>query len=435
MFDPSQEWSDYEEKYRPIYQSFFHFLEHDPLFQPTEILTSEESLATLSFLTRYDLSRLCKEYSLRVSRDEHFPDLILLTSDRLYSPEGFTITRECWEGLVVSESNWQLVSWTFPQWKSFNPHLQYNHLQWERMRITEKLDGLLVTLFHWKGEWLLHSNDVLQESHSLYRPFYSRTSFSPFRTSPETFSGHKSLPQIFWSLWGDNLRPSETHLTFSFQLLDSNHSLIVQHAQSKLVLIAVHNISSMKEEDPLPLAQRYNLHVPQSVQADSLSILVDKSITLNPVHSAGFICCDDRWERLTVESPQWNALRTLTRENQSAWKADRNTNERLVVEIIRTNSHLDFLSVFPEWKEYFEELKEQYYNFLDIVVDTYHKLTKIEDPKVYAKEAKKFPFYGHLFEWKADGVAVDNKFAFSFFAKIQLKRVISLMKKTLQATV
>ena len=155
------------------------------------------------------------------------------------------------------------------------------------------------------------------------------------------------------------------------------------------------------------------------------SAIFDKAIQLNPIHSEGFILVDKNFHRISITSPQHNALVSLRKENTIYWKADSNTNEKLMFEIVRCNDNQDFLCYFPEWKEYYCLIKERHENFINYIENTWAQLQRIDNQRTFASEVKKYPFSGILFEFKEDYLSNFRH----YFAVCQFSKYYNISKK------
>ena len=78
----------------------------------------------------------------------------------------------------------------------------------------------------------------------------------------------------------------------------------------------------------------------------TLESIASMAAELNPLEMEGFVVRDlNTNARITVRSPQYEALSALRQENTLFWKADYNTNEKLMFELVRANSNYEFLNV------------------------------------------------------------------------------------------
>ncbi len=123
---------------------------------------------------------------------------------------------------------------------------------------------------------------------------------------------------------------------------------------------------------------------------------------LNPFECEGFVAMDSSYHRISIKSPQHAALLSLREGNTPFWSADIKTNEKLMLDVVRTNDHELWME--DKWKNYYQQLKKRHDQFIEFVDKVNRHLQSIQDPKLVAKEAKKYPFYGVLFEQREFGM-------------------------------
>ena len=71
----------------------------------------------------------------------------------------------------------------------------------------------------------------------------------------------------------------------------------------------------------------------------------------------GFVVVDNHWKRVKIKSPAYVAAHYL-RNNGVNSKAR-------ILEIIERNEQEEFLTYFPEYKHYFEEVEKTYNDYKD----------------------------------------------------------------------
>ena len=82
---------------------------------------------------------------------------------------------------------------------------------------------------------------------------------------------------------------------------------------------------------------------------------------------------------------------------------------------------------FPEWKENFEVILKRYQNFVSSVENAHQLLFSENDKYKFAKAAKKYPFYGVLFECQQKQMDY-----YKYFATYHFGKLYTLIKKTEQ---
>jgi len=229
-------------------------------------------------------------------------------------------------------------------------------------------------------------------------------------------------------------------------LVSPSVASLCQYETETIALIATRDIQTLQEIDIALIANINRWRLPKEISfqwptqfhdeyIDSIASLFNMACDLNPILSAGFVALDSSFQRISINSPQHEGLLALREENTVFWSADTNTNEKIVFEIVRTNDILIWneklskqLFLAEEWLKYYQESKKRHDSFITYVEEISNKLQKEEDQSVVAKEAKKYPFYGVLFEGKGRGIPNLRK----YFAICQFSKYFKLLKKTEQ---
>ncbi len=118
-------------------------------------------LNTIKFLNENSLEQLTSTYFIKVNKWDK-GNLWVLNYDQIDSPKNHPITNEC-RSLVVSFDEldgWYVVS------RSFDRFFNYGEIQDDSHDITkmvayEKVDGSIVSLFYFQGEWLYRTRSMI----------------------------------------------------------------------------------------------------------------------------------------------------------------------------------------------------------------------------------------------------------------------------------
>lgn len=63
---------------------------------------------------------------------------------------------------------------------------------------------------------------------------------------------------------------------------------------------------------------------------------------------------------------------------------------------------VEFLSIYPEWQDAYAKVEQSYIAFVSEVERVYARLRQLTDRAQFAREAKKYFFYGVLLAWKSE---------------------------------
>lgn len=119
-------------------------------------------MQTLKFLNERSFPELIVEFSINVNEweDKDGQVLYVLNYDQIESPKNHPITNEC-RSLVVTyqDGEWIVVSRSFDRF--FNYGETHEEHDIVKMIAYEKVDGSIVSLFYWKGDWLYRTRSMI----------------------------------------------------------------------------------------------------------------------------------------------------------------------------------------------------------------------------------------------------------------------------------
>lgn len=329
-----------------------------------------------NYLREQGLTSLCNEFKIKVNRHQNFTNLVCLKYSQLESPLEHKIVQQC-RGIILNESqNWQIVS--YPYNKFFNyGETQAANIDWDSSVVYDKLDGSLMILYYYQGEWRVQSSGTADGS-------------GPVNIAKFSFQ------QLFWQVWqqlGYQL-PEAVDYCFMFELMTPYNRIVVRQDKSDLVLHGVRNLKTLQEENPLVWANKTGWKAVTTYPLNNLAAIIKASETLDPMESEGYIVCDDQFNRLKIKSLEYVAISHM-REGFST---------RKLLNIVLTNEGEEFLNYYPEWKGLYNQIKIQYENLVQEITKTYRQYQDIDNQKDFALAIKHLPYAGTLFALRAKKV-------------------------------
>lgn len=328
---------------------------------------------TQQFIRNNGLDAITERYAIKVKRHPQFPSLAFLKYDQIESPMSEPMVQEC-RGLMLDEADdWRIVSYPFR--KFFNAHEGHAAtIDWATARVYEKLDGSLMTLYWYAGEWRVASNGTPDAGGPVY--------------------GHKgTFAELFWETFnalgyrlptGDDDDP----VCHMFEMMTPFNRVVVPHAAPRLVLIGVRTLNDLKEHRVDDVgADALGWDVVQSHPLTTVADCIAAAEKINPMESEGYVVCDADFNRIKVKCPQYVALAHI-KESMS---------ERAMLDVIRKNEGDEFLGYFPEMKPLYGAVKEKYERLAAETEWHFSRLGGIADSKAFALEATKTPYSSALF--------------------------------------
>lgn len=161
---------------------------------------------------------------------------------------------------------------------------------------------------------------------------------------------------MFWKTWKtlDLNLPTDISCCYIFELISPKNIIVVQPPKDRIVLHGVRNLKTLKELEPEPIANHYKWECVPTYFLNSLEDIIKACKSLNPIEQEGYVVRDMHWNRIKVKSPQYVALVHLN------LKDTEKLNARHILEIIRLNEGMEFLTYFPSHTQLYNTMKNQY---------------------------------------------------------------------------
>eukprot|EP01130_Rhizamoeba_saxonica_P009648 TRINITY_DN3933_c0_g2_i2.p1 TRINITY_DN3933_c0_g2~~TRINITY_DN3933_c0_g2_i2.p1 ORF type:complete len:248 (+),score=38.44 TRINITY_DN3933_c0_g2_i2:422-1165(+) len=217
-----------------------------------------------------------------------------------------------------------------------------------------------------------------------------------------------TLGDMFWELWDQNNYNlpdiNDKDKSFLFRVAAPFYCYSISNKSSDIQLWATYDISCLSEIDMTSFAQKYQwdcVENYESIPANNIGQIVQAARNLDPTVSPGYLVKDNENNRMTVMSPQYSCLKKLL------WEHRFQNKELLMLEIIRTNTHVQFMEQFSSWSELYTTTNEKYLSFLHQLESAYNPIKHLEQNKDFAKNANQYQQLKHKL-YKLRGAKVDS---------------------------
>ncbi|MEL6492858.1 MAG: T4 RnlA family RNA ligase [Cyanobacteria bacterium J06621_3] len=333
-----------------------------------------KDLTLQTYLKTKGLDALQASFGIKTRRHARFDNLVCLKYSQYESPMEQLVVQQC-RGIVLDEaSDWAVVS--YPYDKFFN-HGEPNaaDIDWNTATVQDKLDGSLMVLYFYAGEWRVASSGTPDASGEV--------------------SGYKfSFEELFWDTWkqlGYALPVGYEDYCFMFELETPYNRVVVQHLENSLVLHGLRNTKTFVEERPHPWASKTGWQVVNSYPFGTIEALAAQADQLDPLQQEGFIVCDAAFNRLKLKSAEYVNLSHL--KDGSSY--------RRLLSVVVNNESSEFLAYFKELEALFNEIQGNYNTLVSMLEREYEKYKDIKGQKDFAMTVKDFPYSGVLFSLRS----------------------------------
>jgi hypothetical protein len=298
-------------------------------------------LNTVKFIQNNSLEQLISTYNLIARYSQRYPNLVQLCYHQLETPKN-EITNEC-RGLILDTTDsYKVISYPFHRFSDydFNPNTGRDEradkvLDNDTLSFYEKVDGSLMTLYFYNGEWNVSTKTLPDASGEIYKK--------------ET-----TYRELFFKIFKDlNYElPTDTTKCYIFEAMYDGQGITSKNKET-ISLLAVRDLITLKELDVEIIGNELGYSIVESVEK-TLDEVISIVRNIDPIVCEGYVVCshnldeNGNYKRFKIKSPQFERISELkvnydnSEERQVVCDRD---NFRKISDIIRTNKHSTFLSL------------------------------------------------------------------------------------------
>jgi T4 RnlA family RNA ligase len=330
-------------------------------------------MEVIQFLNKYGLDKLKEDFSIKVNND--YEDLYVLNYDQINSPKTHPIVCECRSLVVTQENNmWKVVSPAFDRFfnygeNNYNPNI-------EDLVCHEKLDGSLVSVFFYKGQWLYRTKSVIMPTGDVNA---FQVKWNAFIEEALDWKEFKSFA-------------SNYQATYIFEVVGEANRVVTKYNETKAYLLAMRDNETFKYYS---LSDYNAYNKPKSYTFKSTQECLDVVKHL-PNLEEGYVAYNkDGVPVCKIKSPAYVAAHRIRGEGLTPNR---------IMELVVINEQDEYLAVFPEDSDKFTVYTDAWRvvipNSIDAVWSMYRD---INDQKEFALNVKDFQFSSVLFMAKRNG--------------------------------
>jgi len=222
------------------------------------------------------------------------------------------------------------------------------------IRVYEKLDGSIATMYYYDDSWHVASNKLPAADGSM-----------PGKAEDGTPGEGSTFASTFWSIWDEcgYKFPSRRHRSYIFEMCTPTNIIVCRHDKASLTLIGCRSIGGqgtdegelaevtveqVADEEPqcgFRLPRRFD-------RLTTVEAVAEASHRLNPLIQEGYVVCDALFRRIKVKAPAYVALHHLPGDLEQP-----ELRRRRLMEIIRSNEGDEFLSYYPSLQNEYSAIK------------------------------------------------------------------------------
>ena len=307
-------------------------------------------------------------YSIRIKKDDGF---VIFNYNMLSSDFNTDIVKEA-RGIIFREGEWES-----PVCHAFDKFFNYGEpncatLDWSSVVVSEKIDGSIMKLWNYEGEWHLSTNGTIDAS-----------------TAAIGDCRKDSFAQIFWEACtehitkyydvgisiSDWLHELDTSFTYIFELVSPYTRVVIPYEYSNIYFIGARNNKTNYQfgcdEVFAKICHTEMFPRPKIYPMRTRGQILDAADDL-PWDEEGYVCYDKNFNRCKIKSPKY-VLAHYTRNNNVV------TQQRLI-DIILSGEESEFLTYASDYSEQLNKVKQLMNDFtytLDVVALLTRNLRKL----------------------------------------------------------
>ena len=277
-------------------------------------------------------------YCLHINENDNY---VLLKYNQIDSDFNQEICREC-RGLVIDKNTYEPVALSF--FKFFNVQEELaDRIDWESAQVLEKVDGSKIMVWYdvYESQWQVSTSSQIDANNAPVADF-GITFRDLFNRALHKYT-FPSFVHLFDAL--------DTNYCYTFELVTPESRVVVPYNKDALYLIGVRNVETFEEIDPSSIELARFLSTPKKYKLSSLNECLHK-VEFMDYTEEGFVVVDKYWKRIKIKSPAYVSAHYL--KNNGV-----NSRSR-ILNIIELNEQAEFLGVFPEYKDLFDEIESKY---------------------------------------------------------------------------
>jgi len=305
-----------------------------------------------------------KPYSLSIKRDSGY---ILFMYSQIDSDFSYRLVREC-RGIILREFDMTPVC--IPFTKFFN--VQESHasdIDWSTARVQEKIDGSIIKLWFDNDEWHISTNGTIDAVNA------------PLSDSALLMDGCKyaNYSELFSSVFPQELyfHTLDVDCTYIFELVSPYNRIVVPYEKTEIYHIGTRDNRTLEELDI-----DIGIRKPKEYSLSSLEDCLYATGNMD-FDEEGYVAVDANWNRVKIKSPAYVAAHHLKNNGVVTYSR--------IVDMIRLGGQDDFLSIYPEYTDAFENVLERIDHFVTEIISDWNEISSVDfiTRKELAKEVLK----------------------------------------------
>lgn len=340
------------------------------------------------------LEKLEEEFGIKYNEyiTKNGKSLIILSYGIDMATKNSPIVVEC-RGIVLEKDTWNVINMPFRRFFNYGEVSEEyeNNFDFDRAMALEKLDGSMLSIFFYDGEWLMSTRKVIGGGN----PVDERITYLQL---VENILGLKK------DQWNKKFIKGYNYV---FELISPENRIVTPYNTRELVLLTARDWNEMSEvsyKEMISLAKQMGFRTPKTYSFNNIEELKKIVCNFNELDEGVVVVdytncynCDLKsYKRIKVKNPSYLAIAKIK---------DSGEKSSSMIDLILDNDYDEFLSYFPEFKEEIFNLKNKIDNFKKSFNEKFDSMKELfllektsENRKNFALSIKDYPLKSILFD-------------------------------------
>ncbi|HOY91243.1 MAG TPA: T4 RnlA family RNA ligase, partial [Bacteroidales bacterium] len=197
------------------------------------------------------------------------------------------IVKEC-RGIILDSNSFNIVCRGFD--KFFNYQESYvDEIDWSSARVQEKIDGSIIKLYFWNGEWRWATNNTIFAE--TCRISSSSKSFYDLITSAVNYTAI-------------DYTKLNTQYTYIFELVSPENRIVIEYPSTKLYHLGTRDNVTGEEYD-IDIGVEKTKTYPITTFDECLEAVTKLNVSLDDIAHEGFVVVDKNYHRIKVKTSEY----------------------------------------------------------------------------------------------------------------------------------
>tara|TARA_R110000868_G_scaffold297179_2_gene557482 strand:- start:12 stop:1187 length:1176 start_codon:yes stop_codon:yes gene_type:complete len=367
-------------------------------------------------LYEYGLNGIKEKYGIKHHHNELYPNLFVLNYDQIDSSKvkDHPVVVQC-RSLVVEytgydpfdEGNhWRIVSRAFDRFFNYGENATGEVFNINELTAYEKVDGSLVSVFYYNGEWLYRTKSMLMPAEEMQ------------------MNSGRSWKELIESTI-DLDTPKSIACTYIYEICSRDNRVVVRYDGDSAYLLAIRGNKTgcyVHQHELVKVAHNSRARLPKSYTFKTMQDCLTASTELPNLEEGYVMYNADSVPIMKVKSPAYVAAHRLRGESVLTPKR--------ILEMMRIGEADEYLAIFPEDYVPFDEVAIRFEAMIDELYSLwYDKFCNIEDQKEYALEVMKDckQYQGLMFQKKKGRENNSGKSFNEMIDKMPINKLVELL--------